>query len=647
VELSGDSVTIPGRMSDAGGTDHPRASVYRDRAARSSAIADALATLSRRISRLRLVTFLLGAAALTLALLDPEEAAVVHWILAAAGFGTFAALVRWHESVTARERDAAAVHRVNERATLRLERQFARLPVVEFPPESMSRPVARDLNLFGPASVAQWIGAVSTPAGRETLARWFGAGAPPAEIVDRQRAVDELAPEIDFRQRFEVEGERLARTSLAAREFVAWAAETPWIERRPGMRRAARFAVVASAATLLLAALGLAPTSLWLLVLVGNYAWTWLFKRELDAAMAAMAAREGAFAGYAALLRLSTGREPRTARLRAIAARVAASGLDAATELDRLHRLAELSDARRSSLHALLQAACAWDLLLLDRIGTWQRRAGRHVGDWLSAVGELEVLSAFAGLRFDEPSWAYAEIDPAADRLLARGLAHPLLAADVRVANDVEIGPLAAPGSPGRFLLVTGSNMSGKSTLLRAVGVNAILAEAGAPVCAAAYRSPPLRVETSGRIDDSLAEGVSFFLAELARLKRIVERAADPEGPRVLFLLDELLRGTNSEERRQAVATIVSRLLDEGAIGALSTHDLELAALPALAGRFRAVHFRDELEEGATGPKLTFDYLLREGLATTTNALVLLRLVGLGPPTGAGRAGQPQASGSS
>lgn len=604
---------------------HPRDALYAERAARATARESVLATRSRRISRARLLSFLTGATALALSLLDPVDATAAHWALAAAGLGAFAALVRWHESVTQREREVGAERRVNERARHRLARRFDELPVVEFPADALARPTARDLNLYGPASVAQWIGAVSTPVGRETLARWFEGGAAPAELVARQRAVDELAPELDFRQRLEIEGERLAKSSLATREFVAWAAGQPWIERRPGLGRTAIAGAAASAATFLLAGFGLLPVQLWLLVLVANFAWTWLFRRELGAALAAMAAREGAFSGYAALLAVAANRRFEAPALGSISGRLAASGLAASVELRRLHRLSELADARHSSVHALLQATCAWDVLLLARVGAWQRRAGPHVGDWLAAAGELELLAAFAGVRFDQPDWAVATIDPAADRLIASGLGHPLLADGARVANDVEIGPR------GRFLLVTGSNMSGKSTLLRAIGVNAILAQAGAPVCAGSFRMPPLRVETSGRIDDSLAEGVSFFLAELHRLKEIVARAEERAGPRVLFLLDELLRGTNSEERRVAVATIVARLLDEGALGALSTHDLELAAVAELAGRFRAVHFRDSLEEGPAGPALSFDYRLRDGLATTTNALVLLRLVGLGP----------------
>jgi DNA mismatch repair ATPase MutS len=354
-----------------------------------------------------------------------------------------------------------------------------------------------------------------------------------------------------------------------------------------------------------------------------------MVKGALEAEMDRLSAREGAFSGYAELLGLMAARDFTAPGLTSIRTRLAASGLDAAAELRRLHRLSELSDVRHSSVHTLLQAAMAWDLLLLERVAAWQRRAGRFAGEWLAAAGELEVLAAFGGVRFDHPDWACAEIDPAADRLTARDLGHPLLSDAARVGNDVEVGPR------GRLLLVTGSNMSGKSTLLRAIGVNALLAQAGAPVCAGALRMPPLVVETSGRIDDSLLEGVSFFLAELKRLQAIVARAAAAEragSPSVLFLLDEILRGTNSEERRVAVAKIVERLLGSGAIGAVSTHDLAIARVPAIAARLHNVHFRETLEEGPEGPGMSFDYRLREGLATTTNALVLLRLVGLDAP---------------
>ncbi len=192
----------------------------------------------------------------------------------------------------------------------------------------------------------------------------------------------------------------------------------------------------------------------------------------------------------------------------------------------------------------------------------------------------------------------------------------------------MEVGP------SGTVLLVTGSNMSGKSTLLRAIGLNAILAEAGGPVCAADLQLPSLTVTTSMRIQDSLEDGVSFFMAELKRLKSIVDQATEFTGRddrTLLYLLDEILQGTNSVERHLAVARVLSHLVSKGAIGAVSTHDLELAQSSELADCCRAVHFRETLHGDEGRERMTFDYQLHSGVATTTNAMKLLEMVGLLP----------------
>lgn len=597
---------------------------YRERAGAAADAEGRARVLSLRISWARFGAFLLFLVGGGFGVAGLGSGRSAPWFACLLGAALLGGLISWHERVIRRERAFAARRIVNQQALARLERRFAELAVLPFPDPATASATARDLSLFGPGSVAQWLGAVSTPSGRETLADWLTESKSSVmEVVARQRAVAELAPLLHLRQDFEVAAMPLAATSVATSRFVEWATGTPWVERHPRFLFLGRASAIASLSSFAAYLLGFVPIHLWLLVLVANYAWTWTIRRQLTAEMALLSAREGAFSGYATLLRLLHPHPFTEASLLSIRGRLASSGLDAAAELGRLHRLSELSDVRHSSVHTLLQALVAWDLLLLQRVALWQRRAGRFAGDWLAAVGEFEVLAAFAGVKQDHSDWTFAEIDPEADRLTARGLGHPLLADEDRVGNDVEIGPR------GRLLLVTGSNMSGKSTLLRAIGVNALLAQAGAPVCATSLRMPPLAVETSGRIDDSLVEGVSFFLAELQRLKEIVVRASSPQGPRVLFLLDEILRGTNSEERRVAVARIVDRLLASGAIGAVSTHDLEIARVPGLAERLRAVHFRETIEEGPQGPVMRFDYRLREGIATTTNALVLLRLVGL------------------
>ena len=246
----------------------------------------------------------------------------------------------------------------------------------------------------------------------------------------------------------------------------------------------------------------------------------------------------------------------------------------------------------------------------------------------------MEALGALATLAHDQPDWVFAEVvapdgvDGSADGTVldAAALGHPLIPDEKRVANDVRVGP------PGTFLLVTGSNMSGKSTLLRALGLNVVLAQAGAPVCAARLRMPRLDVHTSIRVQDSLARGVSYFMAELERLKQIVDaahRVRDEGSATLLFLLDEILHGTNTAERRIAATRVIRHLVDTGAIGAATTHDLELAEEPALAGAARLVHFSETFNDVDGASTLHFDYRLRDGLATSTNALALMKIVGL------------------
>jgi DNA mismatch repair ATPase MutS len=246
----------------------------------------------------------------------------------------------------------------------------------------------------------------------------------------------------------------------------------------------------------------------------------------------------------------------------------------------------------------------------------------------LAALGELEALAALATLAHDNPEWTMAEIDPAATVLTADGLGHPLLPSEVRVVNDVKLGP------PGSFLLVTGSNMSGKSTLLRAVGLNVVLAQAGGPVCATRLRMPPVELWTSMRVQDSLERGVSYFMAELERLKQIVDAScavADRDGARQLqlYLLDEILQGTNTAERQVAARRIIHLLLSRPAIGAVSTHDLTLADVEDLRQAARAVHLTETVSDGPDGPGMSFDYKLRPGIARSSNALRLMELVGL------------------
>jgi DNA mismatch repair ATPase MutS len=261
-----------------------------------------------------------------------------------------------------------------------------------------------------------------------------------------------------------------------------------------------------------------------------------------------------------------------------------------------------------------------WDVHAALAIQAWRARHGPSITAWLTAVGRLEALCSLAGFAWEHPTDVYPEIDESATRFEAEALGHPLMLETTCVRNDVALGDAR------RVLIVSGSNMSGKSTLLRAVGVNAVLALAGAPVRAARLRLSPLAVGATLRIRDSLQEGTSRFYAELVRLRDLV-RIADGPIP-LLFLLDEILHGTNSHDRRLGAAAVVSGLVQRGAIGLVTTHDLalsEVASDPAVHAD--NVHFEDRLEDG----RMVFDYRMRPGVVRTSNALELMRTLGLWP----------------
>jgi DNA mismatch repair ATPase MutS len=252
-------------------------------------------------------------------------------------------------------------------------------------------------------------------------------------------------------------------------------------------------------------------------------------------------------------------------------------------------------------------------------IDRWHVRYGHAVGEWLRAIGEIEALAALATYAFEHPAVPFPELSAGGPVFEGVAVGHPLIPDEHSVRNDVLIGGAAGP----RVIVVSGSNMSGKSTLLRSVGLNVVLALAGGPVRAARLRVSPLVLGATLRIEDSLPAGHSRFYAEILRLREIVESARGPIP--LLFLLDEILHGTNSHDRRIGAEGIVRALVALGAIGLVTTHDLALTELPSTLGSAVNMHFEDRLENG----KMVFDYRMRPGVVEHSNALALMRAIGL------------------
>jgi hypothetical protein len=491
--------------------------------------------------------------------------------------------------------------------------------------------VAADLDLLGHASLQHLLSTPATPVGLAMLRDWLLAPAAPAVARERQGAVAELAPLIELRDQFALRGRLLGAAQRDYERFLGWAERPPWLCGRGWLLLLAR---VLPPITLLLGGLqaaGLTSQPLWLAGIAVGLALTQTIGRAVDREIDAVAERQEAFATYAELFRL-VGEQPFEApALRSLQAGMSAGGLRADAQMRQLSRLLALADLRGWMFFYPVQLATLWNVHVLWLLDRWRHDAGSSARRWLAALGEFEALAALAALAHDHPSWAFPELldsqHAQVDRILdARELGHPLLPPAVCVRNDVALGP------PGRYLLVTGSNMSGKSTLLRAIGLNVALAQAGAPVCALGMRLSPAELATSMRVQDSLERGVSYFMAELRRLKQVVDAAerARAQGERtLLFLLDEILHGTNTGERRIAARQIILHLLGLGAAGAVSTHDLTLAEDPQLASASDLVHFTETFTRGADGMAMRFDYRLRPGIATSTNALKLMEMLGL------------------
>jgi hypothetical protein len=602
---------------------------YRQRRSAFEAEERRLARISFRFSVVRGGLFLGFLACLAVILVRAGSAFVPGWwIGAGAWLVAFFAVLPAHDRVIAAQRGAGDLRTINEEALDRIARAWDRLPVPKTAAAGTEGPLARDLDLFGRASLFQLLGTAHTPQGKETLAGWLLRPAPPEELAARQEAVAELAPEVDFRQQIEVRTRPLERVPPDAERFLEWAEGEPWLLPRRGLLWLTRLLPVATVGLLVAAMATDLPFSLILFLVTVNLVLTYNLRERLEETLNRVSAREGELLRYAEAMEIVVGRPAQAEILRRNAGLLSPEGVPAHRWMDLLHRRVVKADARHSAtLHFFLQLLLLWDFHMVWLLERWQRDAGRRVRGWLAALGETEALSALAGLSFDNPDWAFPTVAADADRVTARGLGHPLIAEAQRVGNDVEVGP------HGTFLLVTGSNMSGKSTLLRAIGINTVLAQAGGPVCAAEMRLPPVEIATSILIEDSLAAGVSFFMAEVLRIQTVVA-AADrcaAEGRRLLYLLDEILRGTNSSERQIAVRRVVRHLLRQGSIGAISTHDLQLAEIEELRAASRPVHFRETIHPGGKGPAMTFDYKMRPGVATTVNALKLMELVGLAP----------------
>ncbi len=608
----------------AGSVADPKDAYTRARDAHRAS-AGALGARSRSIGTARLLVAV-AAVAVIVAMTWGPIPRLAGWSLEAGLVALFVALVVLHARVEARRERAELAVTFHERGLARLaDDAWRALPDAGAMPDGSSpdaHPYAGDLDVLGKASLYKLVAGAQTPFGERTLATWLlAAHAPPSAdaIRERQAAVRELSADLSLRERLWVQGGALKSRGVPdVGGFLSWAESSAQPAVGPVGLVFARAWPIVTLAAMVVGHVLRWPAGLSFGPYVVGFAAAFVWRRSLGPVIDAVASREGSVAAFGEMLRTAEDASFEAPRLKEVHAAWRRGGTTATAAMRSLGAVCSFLEAQSNEVFRIFLSP----LFMLDAnaavaLERWRARHGRDVRGWLEALGELEALESLSSLAFDQPDYAWPELVEEAC-FEAEALAHPLLAASRRVANDVTI-----PG-PGTALLVTGSNMSGKSTLLRAVGLAAVLAVAGAPVCAKRLRLGAVRVATSMRTSDSLAEGTSRFLAEVKRLRLVVDMAH--RAPGLLFLLDEILHGTNSRERVLGARAVLSDLLEHGALGAMSTHDLGLAHLDdEHPGRVRNVHFQEQVE----GDTMTFDYRLREGVVQSSNALRLMKMVGL------------------
>ena len=567
---------------------------------------------SSRASTTRLVCFLLLAAA---AWLSFGTHALPRWSVVPPALA-FAALVVAHDRILKREARASRMRRFYEDGLARIDDAWAGRGDTGERYRDPAHPYSPDLDVFGPGSLFELLATTRTSPGSDRLAAWLLEGASPEEIRGRQASVDELRSRLSMRLEMAIAGDEAGSTA-AQEALERWAAAPS-----AGLRPAIRLLAIAASA------LSFAGIGLWIwtgagpvpfafaLVLQGALAWG--LRGRVAPVLAAAETPVEALARTAALLACVEEEQFEAPLLARRVAALQTTGRPPSGELAALQRLVDRRDMRQNQFFAPIAALLLWGTHAALDLERWRARCGPRLAEWVAAAGEIEALCALAGYAYEHPEDPFPEIVDDGPVFEGEALGHPLLPSAACVRNDLRLG--TAP----RALVMSGSNMSGKSTMLRTVGCNTILALAGAPVRAHRLRLSPLRITASIRIVDSLQDGRSHFMAEIVRLRQVVEISRGH--PAALFLLDEILHGTNSHDRRIGAEAVVRGLVDHGALGIVTTHDLALTRMvDESEGRMANVHFEDHLEEG----EMEFDYRLREGVVEKSNALALMRSVGL------------------
>ena len=535
-----------------------------------------------------------------------------------AGFAAvFSAAAILHERLIRRTAAEKRLLQVDEEELRALDGEFLPFGSAGEEFSDAAHPYSSDLDLFGLHSLYHFLGRMATGPGRQALAQALLRPLTGPDIREAQGAVRELAGKPDFRRRIRAAALQAGSEGSPLDSFVPQTAPKEFLLGKPLLPVLLIALPAGTLAALAAVAWGLPIAPFAALVLV-QVVINKITTNRVESLCGDAARHHRALSIYAEIIAAVEQEAFEAPRLRCLRDRFLDGGLPASRSVRRLSSLLGWMNARSSGVwHALLNVTILWDLQGTYRLELWNRRCAKKIPGWLEALGDVESLAALANCSFNHPAWIFPEIRLDGFALKAAALGHPLIPEAERVANDY-----ARAGS-GSVDVLTGPNMAGKSTFLRTIGVNAVLAFAGGPVCAAALEISPFGLITSMKSSDSLDKRMSLFYAELVRLKMILDEIR--EGRPAFFLIDEMLRGTNAQDRHKGSLALMRQLLKAGATGIVATHDLDLTALAAENPRVVNHHFDSRVE----GDNLAFDFKIKPGVCASFNALVLMKKMGL------------------
>lgn len=569
-----------------------------------------------KVSYLRLADFILGivvsAYTYTLAQYTIFGIVTVLWI------GLFIYLVKLHENLMRRKKYAEALLEINNRGISRINGEWNKFEDDgrEFLDEE--HPYCGDLDIMGHNSLFQWSNTSATFMGRIRLRDYLLKPLKTKELIkQRQEAVKELAGEIEWRQQLNAEGMLISDKSKHPERLLKWAQEK---EERPGIFSLIipNVLTVTILTVIFLMIFTKAVSYRYLLAAIAVNILALVYgSKDRNKVLDTVNQYKDGIRIYEAMIKLIEEKEFKSEAVRELKKRFFAdNGIKASAVIGELKSIADLLADRANMAYIIIDILFLWDYRNERMLKNWKAKYGKYLQGWIETLGEMEALCSLSNIAYENEEWCMPEVNKEGMVFKAEGLGHPLLG-DKRVSNDVTIM------EKGSVVLITGSNMSGKSTFLRTVGINLVMSYCGAPVCAAKFSCTMMDVYSCMRVSDNLEKSISSFYAEILRIKMIV--SASKENRNIFFLLDEIFKGTNSIDRHQGAKVLIRQLSSQGASGLVSTHDLELGEMEKESSRISNFNFQEYYENG----ELKFDYKLRKGVSTTRNAMHIIRLAGI------------------